>query len=59
VENGVAALLRSLATTTAAVARRGDRVDFLNERGDTGYSPTSSFDHRRSDHRFEQVMAYF
>jgi hypothetical protein len=37
----------------------GDWVNILSETGDPAYSPTNTFNYRRDDDRFEQVMAYY
>jgi zinc metalloprotease ZmpB len=37
----------------------GDWANILSETGDPAYSPTNTFDYRRDDDRFEQVMAYY
>jgi zinc metalloprotease ZmpB len=37
----------------------GDWVNILSETGDPAYSPTNTFNYRRNDDRFEQVMAYY
>jgi zinc metalloprotease ZmpB len=38
---------------------RGDWANVLSETGDPAFSPTNTFDYRRNDDRFEQVMAYY
>jgi hypothetical protein len=37
----------------------GDWVNIVSETGDPAYSPTNTFNYRRNDDRFEQVMAYY
>ena len=37
----------------------GDWANILSETGDPAYSPTNTFNYRRNDDRFEQVMAYY
>jgi zinc metalloprotease ZmpB len=37
---------------------RGDWANIVSETGDPAFSPTNTFDYRRNDDRFEQVMAY-
>ena len=38
---------------------QGDWANIRSETGDPAYSPTNTFDYRRNDDRFEQVMAYY
>jgi hypothetical protein len=38
---------------------RGAWANVLSETGDPAFSPTNTFDYRRNDDRFEQVMAYY
>ena len=38
---------------------RGDWANVVSETGNAAYSPTNTFIYRRSDDRFEQVMAYY
>jgi zinc metalloprotease ZmpB len=37
----------------------GDYANIVSETGDPAYSPTNTFNYRRDDDRFEQVMAYY
>jgi zinc metalloprotease ZmpB len=37
----------------------GDWANVRSETGNAAYSPTNTFDYRRNDDRFEQVMAYY
>jgi hypothetical protein len=38
---------------------RGDWANVISETGDPAFSPTNTFDYRRNDDRFEQVMGYY
>jgi zinc metalloprotease ZmpB len=37
----------------------GDWANVISETGDPAFSPTNTFDYRRNDDRFEQVMGYY